>query len=185
MPTQTDRLTALRTQLAAQDLDGFVIPLTDEHMSEYVGGYAQRLGWLTGFRGSAGTAVAGALRVAAELGPDDLVVVVLPDSGRNYLSKVHDDAWLRHWGFLDGEGTEPVVGDARTVPLGVRLRPSDTVKQALATLEALEAERPEDDAPVLVATVAERADGVVMAPEVVGAVTTRPPAAFCSLTASA
>ena len=38
MPTQTDRLAALRTKLAADGLDGFVIPLTDEHMSEYVGG---------------------------------------------------------------------------------------------------------------------------------------------------
>jgi len=51
------RLAALRTELAAQGLDGFVVPLTDEHMSEYVGDYAQRLGWLTGFGGSAGSAV--------------------------------------------------------------------------------------------------------------------------------
>ncbi len=56
MSTHTDRLAALRQQLAAQGLDGFVIPLTDEHMSEYVGSYAQRLGWLTGFEGSAGSA---------------------------------------------------------------------------------------------------------------------------------
>ena len=46
-----DRLSALRAELAARKLDGFVIPLTDEHMSEYVGGYAQRLAWLTGFGG--------------------------------------------------------------------------------------------------------------------------------------
>ena len=51
------RLTALRTELAARDLDGFVVPISDEHMSEYVGSYAQRLAWLTGFGGSAGTAV--------------------------------------------------------------------------------------------------------------------------------
>ncbi|PNE39984.1 PLP-dependent cysteine synthase family protein [Streptomyces noursei] len=44
---------------------------------------------------SAGTAVAAALRVAAGLGPDHLMVVVIPDSGRNYLSKVYDDEWLR------------------------------------------------------------------------------------------
>jgi len=52
-----DRLIALRAELAAQGLDGFVIPISDEHMSEYVGAYAQRLEWLTGFGGSAGTAV--------------------------------------------------------------------------------------------------------------------------------
>ncbi len=51
------RLVALRGQLTADGLDGFVVPLTDEHMSEYVGDYAKRLEWLTGFRGSAGSAV--------------------------------------------------------------------------------------------------------------------------------
>jgi len=57
MSTYADRLSALREQLKRDRLDGFVVPLTDEHMSEYVGAYAQRLGWLTGFQGSAGTAV--------------------------------------------------------------------------------------------------------------------------------
>lgn len=51
------RLDALRKELAARGLDGFVVPISDEHMSEYVGAYAQRLAWLTGFGGSAGTAV--------------------------------------------------------------------------------------------------------------------------------
>jgi Xaa-Pro aminopeptidase len=57
MSTYADRLAALREQLRAEKLDGFVVPLTDEHMSEYVGSYAQRLAWLTGFQGSAGSAV--------------------------------------------------------------------------------------------------------------------------------
>ena len=57
MSTYADRLAALREQLKANSLDGFVVPLTDEHMSEYVGSYAQRLAWLTGFQGSAGSAV--------------------------------------------------------------------------------------------------------------------------------
>lgn len=57
MSSYADRLAALREQLKANQLDGFVVPLTDEHMSEYVGSYAQRLAWLTGFRGSAGSAV--------------------------------------------------------------------------------------------------------------------------------
>ena len=54
--THEARLTALRSELAARALDGFVVPISDEHMSEYVGGYAQRLHWLTGFGGSAGSA---------------------------------------------------------------------------------------------------------------------------------
>ena len=57
MSTYEDRLKALRAELARVTLDGFVVPLTDEHMSEYVGAYAQRLAWLTGFQGSAGSAV--------------------------------------------------------------------------------------------------------------------------------
>jgi Xaa-Pro aminopeptidase len=57
MSSYADRLAALREQLKSDRLDGFVIPLTDEHMSEYVGSYAQRLQWLTGFKGSAGSAV--------------------------------------------------------------------------------------------------------------------------------
>ena len=57
MSSHADRLAALREQLKADRLDGFVVPLTDEHMSEYVGSYAKRLEWLTGFKGSAGSAV--------------------------------------------------------------------------------------------------------------------------------
>jgi Xaa-Pro aminopeptidase len=50
------RLAALREELKRRGVDGFIIPISDEHMSEYVGDYAQRLGWLTGFGGSAGFA---------------------------------------------------------------------------------------------------------------------------------
>ena len=57
MSTYEARLSALRVQLKSDHLDGFVVPICDEHMSEYVGAYAQRLAWLTGFGGSAGSAV--------------------------------------------------------------------------------------------------------------------------------
>ncbi|APE27278.1 aminopeptidase P family protein [Aurantiacibacter gangjinensis] len=56
MHTHEARLDALRKELAKRDLDGFVVPISDEHLSEYVGAYAQRLAWLTGFGGSAGSA---------------------------------------------------------------------------------------------------------------------------------
>ena len=56
MNTHEARLEALRKELKARGLDGFVVPISDEHMSEYVGAYAQRLAWLTGFGGSAGSA---------------------------------------------------------------------------------------------------------------------------------
>lgn len=69
---------------------------------------AREEGLLVG--GSAGTAVAAALRVAAGLGPEHLVVAVLPDSGRNYLSKYFDDGWMTRLGFLDAP-TGPFVRD--------------------------------------------------------------------------
>lgn len=56
MHTHEARLDALRKELGKRGLDGFVVPISDEHMSEYVGDYAQRLKWLTGFAGSAGSA---------------------------------------------------------------------------------------------------------------------------------
>jgi cystathionine beta-synthase len=59
---------------------------------------------------SSGTAVAAALRVARDLGPDDLVVVLLPDSGRSYLSKIFNDDWLRRWGFLEDAAGTAFVG---------------------------------------------------------------------------
>jgi cystathionine beta-synthase len=67
---------------------------------------------------SSGTAVAAALRVARGLGPSDLVVVLLPDSGRSYLSKVFSDDWMRRWGFLEDplDGTR-TVADALAIAL--------------------------------------------------------------------
>jgi Xaa-Pro aminopeptidase len=56
MQTHEARLAALREELKRRGVDGFIVPISDEHMSEYVGEYAQRLGWLTGFGGSAGFA---------------------------------------------------------------------------------------------------------------------------------
>ncbi|WP_322965311.1 aminopeptidase P family protein [Sphingomonas fuzhouensis] len=108
------RLAALRAQLAAQDLDGFVVPLTDEHMSEYVGDYAQRLGWLTGFGGSAGTAVVLAdkaaiftdgrytLQVREQVSGDDYAYIPVPqDSVAGWLGRetaagqrIGYDPWL-------------------------------------------------------------------------------------------
>jgi len=55
--TNPEHLKALRNELKSQGLAGFIVPLTDEHMSEYVGDYAQRLAWVTGFTGSAGNGV--------------------------------------------------------------------------------------------------------------------------------
>lgn len=67
--------------------------------------------------GSSGTAVAGALHYALEheLGADKTMVVLLPDSGSRYLSKVFDDDWLRENGFLSGQWSGQVVSDLMAV----------------------------------------------------------------------
>lgn len=49
-----NKLAALRQKLREQNLDGFLVPHTDEHQSEYTPSYAKRISWLTGFKGSAG-----------------------------------------------------------------------------------------------------------------------------------
>ncbi len=57
---------------------------------------------------SSGAAVVGALRVAEGLGPDDVVVVLLPDSGSRYLSKAHNEEWLKEQGYLE-EPLAPIM----------------------------------------------------------------------------
>jgi Xaa-Pro aminopeptidase len=87
MSTYEDRLKALREQLKRDRLDGFVVPLTDEHMSEYVGAYAQRLAWLTGFQGSAGSAV---------VLPEEAAIFV---DGR-YTLQVREQVDATHWQYV-------------------------------------------------------------------------------------
>lgn len=70
---------------------------------------ARQEGLLVG--GSCGTALAAALRYAQRLGPDDLVVILCPDTGRNYLSKLYSDEWMVENGFMKAEGRAATVGD--------------------------------------------------------------------------
>ena len=87
MSTYEDRLAALREQLKSDRLDGFVVPICDEHMSEYVGEYAQRLGWLRGFGGSAGTAVV--------MGEEAAIFT----DGR-YTIQVREQVSAKHWQYV-------------------------------------------------------------------------------------
>ena len=108
MHTHEARLEALRKELARQGLDGFVIPISDEHMSEYIGGYAQRLAWLTGFGGSAGTAVV--LKDAAAIFVD----------GR-YTLQVRDQVDGRLWQYQSVPQTSPAKWLAKNAPEGARI----------------------------------------------------------------
>lgn len=91
--------------------------------------------------GSSGSAVVGALKHVREraLGPEAVVVVLLPDSGARYLSKVFDDDWLRENGFHMGERVEGYVRDllaARGRRPVIAVAPDDAASEAVRRMKA-------------------------------------------------
>jgi cystathionine beta-synthase len=93
---------------------------------------------LTG--GSCGLAVVAALRVAARPeNKDAVIVVLLPDGGRGYLSKIFNDEWMSDYGFLRAQTSEPLVADVlrqreRDLPELVHVHPDETIGAAIALL---------------------------------------------------
>src|SRR5579864_3458899 len=94
--------------------------------------------------GSSGSALVAAMRVANELDdPQALVVVLLPDTGRNYLSKIYNEEWMRANGFLEQFPThsvgEVLTGGARAqrgaLPPFIGVQASDTVRLAIDTMQ--------------------------------------------------
>jgi cystathionine beta-synthase len=127
---------------------------------------AREEGLLVG--GSCGMAVVAALEVASRCGPDDYVVVLLPDSGRGYLSKVFNDDWLAHYGFLPEGDPGRTVGDVLrgkrgAIPALVHTHPNETLAEAIEILR----EYGVSQMPVV------RAEPPVMAAEVAGSVVER------------
>ncbi|MGO9079649.1 MAG: cystathionine beta-synthase [Streptosporangiaceae bacterium] len=93
--------------------------------------------------GSCGMAVVAALRVAEEAGPDDVIVVLLPDGGRGYLSKIFNDEWMADYGFLTSETTEPKVGDVLErksggLPPFVHAHPDESVLTVIESLRSFD-----------------------------------------------
>jgi cystathionine beta-synthase len=87
--------------------------------------------------GSGGTAVHAALHVARDCRPDDVVVVLVPDSGRGYLSKIYTDEWMSHMGFLRADGV--VAGDVlaakgHDIPDLVLITPDQPVRDAITSM---------------------------------------------------
>jgi cystathionine beta-synthase len=90
--------------------------------------------------GSCGTAAFAALEVARDLPADAVVVVLLPDSGRNYLSKLFNDEWMAANGFLERAGVSARLGEvvrakAGGLPPIVHVHPDESVRAAIGTLQ--------------------------------------------------
>jgi cystathionine beta-synthase len=91
--------------------------------------------------GSGGTAVWAALEIGRELGPDDVVVVIIPDSGRGYLSKVYDDEWMSDYGFLSVVGQtagDILLRKSADLPALVHVHLDETVRDVIATMREFE-----------------------------------------------
>jgi cystathionine beta-synthase len=118
--------------------------------------------------GSCGMAVAAALRVAAGAGPDAVIVVLLPDGGRGYLSKIFNDDWMADYGFLTPSTEEARVGEVLTrkggqLPEFVHVHPHEKVDTAISIMREYEVSQ----LPVM------KEEPPVMAAEVVGSVAER------------
>jgi cystathionine beta-synthase len=133
---------------------------------------AREEGLLVG--GSCGLAVVVALRVAAELDENGLVVVLLPDSGRGYISKIFNDDWMADYGFLTPDESQPTVAHVlerkgAQMPELVHVHPDETVATAISILrEYGVSQMPvvKEEPPVMVAEVV----GSVVERELLGAV---------------
>jgi cystathionine beta-synthase len=149
-----------------RDVCDQIVAVSDSDSFEITRRLAREEGLLVG--GSCGMAVAAALRVAETAGPDDVIVVLLPDGGRGYLSSVFNDKWMAQYGFLSPDTSGATVGDVLrrkdgTVPDLVHGHPNETVAEAVAIMR----EYGVSQMPVV------NAEPPVMAAEVAGAVNER------------
>src|SRR5207253_2390260 len=113
-----------------------IIAISDRESFELTRRLAREEGLLVG--GSCGMAVAAALKVAERASKDDVIVVLLPDGGRGYLSKVFSDSWMSDYGFIDAAG-ETTIGDVLTAkggetPALVHAHPNETIREAINIL---------------------------------------------------
>ena len=142
-----------------------IIAVSDAESFALTRRLAREEGLLVG--GSCGMAVAAALKLAEGLTPDDIVVVILPDGGRGYLSKIFSDRWMASYGFLSRDG-EATVGEvlrrkSGQLPALVHTHPNETIRDAVEIMH----EYGVSQMPVV------SAEPPVMAGEVVGSVSER------------
>jgi cystathionine beta-synthase len=143
-----------------------IIPISDGDSFHLTRRLAAEEGLLVG--GSCGMATAAALELGRRCGPDDVIVVLLPDGGRGYLTKVFNDSWMASHGFLppDASGTtmgQVLRGKDGSLPALVHTHPNETVGEVVAILREYNISQ----MPVV------NAEPPVMAAEVLGAVNER------------
>jgi cystathionine beta-synthase len=142
-----------------------IIAVSDRDSFEMTRRLAREEGMLVG--GSCGMAVVAAVRVAGRCGPDDVVVVLLPDSGRGYLSKIFNDEWMASYGFLAAPSGVIVRDVLRKkqgdLPTFVHMHPTETVREAIDILR----EYGVSQMPIV------KEEPPVMAAEVVGSIVER------------
>ncbi len=145
-----------------------IVAVSDKDSFDLTRRLAREEGLLVG--GSCGVALSAALRVARRCTADDVVVVLLPDGGRGYLSKIFNDEWMAGYGFLD-TAAETTAGDvlarkrdsAGALPEFVHVHPGETVREAIDIMR----EYAVSQMPVV------KEEPPVMAGEIVGSVVER------------
>jgi cystathionine beta-synthase len=111
-----------------------IVEVSDKDSFEITRRLAREEGLLVG--GSCGMAVVAALDVARRAQPSDVIVVLLPDGGRGYLSKIFNDEWMTRYGFVRPAQAEATVGDVLAtkgggLPAFVHVHPNETVRDAI------------------------------------------------------
>ncbi len=118
------------------DIVDVVIPISDAESFAMAHRVTQQEGLLIG--GSGGTAIAAACELAKDLTEEDLVVVVIPDSGRGYLSTVFNSQWMSTMGFSVEEGvtvSDLLARRNNDLPELIYLQPTQSVQEAIAVME--------------------------------------------------
>jgi len=143
-----------------------IIEVSDKDSFALTRRLAREEGLLVG--GSCGLAVAAALQVARRASESDVIVVLLPDGGRGYLSKIFNDEWMARYGFLRPESAESTVADVLAgkqggLPPLVHVHPSETIREAIDLMREYNVSQ----LPVL------RAEPPVVTGEVAGSVSER------------
>jgi len=114
-----------------------IVQVTDKQSFVAARRLAREEGILVG--GSSGMALHAALEVARDRGPDDVIVVLFPDTGRNYLSKFFSDEWMRQNGFMARLGAirirEVLAEHSQRMPPLVTVEPDKSIGEAIDLMQ--------------------------------------------------